>query len=62
LIRITPAYEDWKNQGAKDMATRIQEKLEDIVKNHEAPALPDKTLSALKSIRQKGEKELVQEG
>jgi trimethylamine--corrinoid protein Co-methyltransferase len=56
------AYEDWKNQGAKDMATRIQEKLEDIVKNHEAPALPDKTLSALKSIRQKGEKELVQEG
>jgi hypothetical protein len=40
------------------MAARIQEKLEDIVKNHEAPALPDKTLSALKSIRQKGEKEL----
>jgi trimethylamine:corrinoid methyltransferase-like protein len=52
------AYEDWQNQGAKDMAARIQEKLEDIVKNHEAPALPDKTLSALKSIRQKGEKEL----
>ena len=53
------AYEDWQNQGAKDMATRIQEKLEDIVKNHEAPSLPDKTLTALKAIRQKGEKELV---
>jgi trimethylamine--corrinoid protein Co-methyltransferase len=52
------AYSDWQDQGAKDMATRIQEKLEDIVKNHEAPALPGKTLSALKSIRQKGEKEL----
>jgi len=52
------AYEDWKSQGAKDMAARIQEKLEDIVKNHEAPALPAKTRSALKSIRQKGEKEL----
>jgi hypothetical protein len=41
------------------MATRIQEKLEDIVKNHEAPSLPDNTLTALKTIRQKGEKELV---
>jgi len=53
------AYEDWQDQGAKDMATRIQEKLEDIVKNHEAPSLLDKTLAALKTIRQKGEKELV---
>ncbi len=52
------ALSDWQEQGAKDMAARIQEKLEDIVKNHEAPALPDKTVSALKSIRQKGEKEL----
>ncbi|MGD9055036.1 MAG: trimethylamine methyltransferase family protein [Desulfobacterales bacterium] len=52
------ALSDWQEQGAKDMATRIQEKLEDIVKHHEASALPDKTLSALKSIRQKGEKEL----
>jgi len=52
------AYEDWQSQGAKDMASRIQEKIEDIVKNHEAPSLPDKTLAALKAIRQKGEKEL----
>jgi trimethylamine--corrinoid protein Co-methyltransferase len=52
------AYSDWQEQGAKDMATRIQEKLEDIIKHHEAPALPNKTLSALKSIRQEGEKEL----
>jgi trimethylamine--corrinoid protein Co-methyltransferase len=55
------AYADWQSQGAKDMAVRIQEKLEDIVKNHEAPALPDKTRSALKAIRQKGEKELGQQ-
>ena len=53
------AGEDWQNQGAKDMATRIQEKLEDIVKNHQAPALPGKTAAALKTIREKGEKELV---
>jgi trimethylamine--corrinoid protein Co-methyltransferase len=55
------AYEDWQSQGAKDMAARIQEKLEDIVKNHEAPALPDKTRSRLESIRQKGEDELSKE-
>jgi trimethylamine--corrinoid protein Co-methyltransferase len=54
------AYADWQEQGAKDMATRIQEKLEDILKNHDAPALPAKTLSALESIRQRGEKELGQ--
>jgi trimethylamine--corrinoid protein Co-methyltransferase len=53
------AREDWQDQGAKDTATRIQEQLEDIVKNHAAPSLPDKTLAALQDIRQKGEKELV---
>jgi trimethylamine--corrinoid protein Co-methyltransferase len=53
------AYEDWENQGAKDMAARIQEKLEDIVKNHQAPSLQDKTLAALSEIKKKGEKELV---
>jgi len=53
------AGEDWKSQGAKDLATRIQEQLEDIVNNHEAPALPTNTLTALRTIRQKGEKELV---
>lgn len=52
------AYSDWQEQGAKDMAARIQEKLEDIVKNHKAPDLPAKSLTTLKSIRQKGEKEL----
>jgi trimethylamine--corrinoid protein Co-methyltransferase len=55
------AYDDWQSQGAKDTATRIQEKLADIVKNHETPPLPGKTLAALKTIRQKGEKELVKE-
>ena len=53
------AYDDWQNQGSKDMAARIQEKLEDIIKNHQAPSLPDKTLAALSKIKKKGEKELV---
>ncbi len=38
------------------MAARIQEKLEDIVKNHQAPSLPDKTLAALSEIKKKVKK------
>jgi len=55
------AYDEWQNQGAKDMATRIQEKLGEIIENHRAPALPDKTLAALSKIKKQGEKELVGE-
>ena len=58
-LMVRSAYDEWHNQGAKDMATRIQEKLEDIVKNHHAPALPDKTLAAIAEIKKKGEKELA---
>jgi trimethylamine:corrinoid methyltransferase-like protein len=58
-LMIRSAREDWQGQGAKDLATRIQAQLEDIVKNHTAPSLPAKTLTALQTIRQKGEKELV---
>jgi len=58
-VMTRSAYEDWQSQGSKDMASRIQEKLQDIVRNYEAPSLPDKTLAALTTIRQKGERELV---
>jgi trimethylamine--corrinoid protein Co-methyltransferase len=60
-LMVRSAYDEWHNQGAKDMATRIQEKLEDIVKNHKAPPLPDKTLASLAEIKNKGEKELAGE-
>lgn len=60
-LMVRGAYDDWQDRGAKDTAMRIQEKLEDIVKNHEAPPLPGKTMDALKTIREKGEKELVKE-
>jgi trimethylamine:corrinoid methyltransferase-like protein len=53
------AYEEWQEQGSKDAATRIQEKLRDIVENHAALPLPDKTLAGLKAIRRKGESELL---
>ncbi|MDX2500301.1 MAG: trimethylamine methyltransferase family protein [Deltaproteobacteria bacterium] len=60
-LMVRSAYDEWENQGAKDMAARIQDKLEDIVKNHQAPPLSDKTLAALSDIKKKGEKELVGE-
>ena len=58
-LMVRSAYDEWYNQGAKDMATRIQEKLEDIIENHQAPPLPHQTLAALSEIRENGEKELA---
>jgi len=52
-------YTNWEKDGAKDMYQRIQEKLKDILENHKVPPLPDKTLAALKDIKQRGEKELT---
>ena len=52
------AYEDWEKGGSKDMYQRIQEKLGDIIENHQVPSLPAKTLASLERIKQKGEKEL----
>jgi trimethylamine--corrinoid protein Co-methyltransferase len=53
------SYSAWERDGAKDMAQRIQEKLMDILENHQVQSLPDKTLQALSVIREKGEKELA---
>jgi trimethylamine--corrinoid protein Co-methyltransferase len=52
------AYDDWEKDGSKDMYQRIQEKLKDIIENHQVPPLPGKTVTALRRIKRKGEKEL----
>ncbi len=52
-------FDEWQSQGAKDTATRIQEKLNDILEHHQVPALPDKILAALDRIKRKGEDELT---
>jgi trimethylamine--corrinoid protein Co-methyltransferase len=52
-------YNKWEKEGAKDLYQRIQEKIKDILDNHPVPPLPDKTLAALKDIKQRGEKELT---
>jgi trimethylamine--corrinoid protein Co-methyltransferase len=53
------AYVDWEAAGSKDMASRIQEKLQSIVESHQVPPLPDKTLASLERIRKTGVKELA---
>ena len=48
--------ETWHQAGSKDLAAVIQEKLQEILETHESPALADKTLSAIRKIRENGEK------
>jgi trimethylamine--corrinoid protein Co-methyltransferase len=50
----------WEQAGSKDMARRIQDRLLNILDNHQVPALPQKTLKALDEIKRAGEKELTQ--
>jgi trimethylamine--corrinoid protein Co-methyltransferase len=52
-------YEAWLQDGAKDTAQRIQERLEHITGTHRVPELPDKVLAAIREIRIRGEKELT---
>ena len=58
-IMTRQPYETWLQDGAKDTAQRIQEKLADITGTHEVPSLPAKTLAAIRKIRTRGEKELT---
>jgi trimethylamine--corrinoid protein Co-methyltransferase len=53
--------EVWQQAGSKDLAAVIQEKLQEILRNHEAPVMADKTLTAIRKIREKGEKLLAKE-
>jgi trimethylamine--corrinoid protein Co-methyltransferase len=52
-------YEQWKQQGAQDLSAVIQDRLKDILENHNVPPLPDKTLEAIKAIRETGEREMT---
>ncbi|MBW2613713.1 MAG: trimethylamine methyltransferase family protein [Deltaproteobacteria bacterium] len=53
------ARETWLQEGSKNMMDVIQEKLHAIIETHAVPAIADKTLSAIRDIRNKGEKLLV---
>ena len=53
------SYGNWVTGGSKDTAARVREKIVAILETHAAPALPDKTIAAIETIRTKGEKELA---
>ena len=53
------AYGKWRDEGAKDTAQRIQDKIQHILDNHKVPPLADKTVAAFKTIIEKCEKELA---
>jgi trimethylamine--corrinoid protein Co-methyltransferase len=52
-------YDLWREDGAKDMAQRVREKVKELVESHEIPPLPDKTVAALEELKRQGEKELT---
>jgi len=52
-------YNSWLETGAKDTSQRIKEKLAHIIETHTVHSLPDKTLSSIRKIKEKGKKELA---
>ncbi|MGD8521684.1 MAG: trimethylamine methyltransferase family protein [Desulfobacterales bacterium] len=60
-LMMRKGFDEWQSQGAKDTATRIQEKLKDILEHHKISLLPSKVLMALERIKQNGEKELTRQ-
>ena len=57
-LLVKKPYSVWEREGSKDMSERIQDKLKDILENHSAPPLPDKTVAALERMRKDREKNL----
>lgn len=53
------AIETWKSAGAKDVETRVREKIVTLLETHHAPALPENIVSTLERIKTEGEEELT---
>lgn len=43
-------YDEWKANGGKTLGQKVKEKTQDIINNHRAEPLPDKTLEEIKGI------------
>jgi trimethylamine--corrinoid protein Co-methyltransferase len=52
-------YEVWRQEGAKDMAQRVQDSVHKLHESHTVPSLPDSTLAALERLVQEGIEELT---
>jgi trimethylamine--corrinoid protein Co-methyltransferase len=52
-------YSRWQEAGAKDTASRVREKIKQILETHRPPTLDEKILADLEQIKVRGEKELA---
>jgi trimethylamine--corrinoid protein Co-methyltransferase len=52
--------EVWQASGAKDMAQRVGDRVREIVDSHQVPPLPAEMVTALATLKRRGEKELIQ--
>jgi len=48
-------YDEWKATGSKTLGQRVKEKTQDIINNHRAEPLPEKTLAEIKAIIERAE-------
>jgi trimethylamine--corrinoid protein Co-methyltransferase len=57
---LTRQHRDvWQQDGAKDMAQRVGERVRQIAESHQVPPLPAETLAALEMLKRRGEAELT---
>jgi trimethylamine--corrinoid protein Co-methyltransferase len=52
-------YDVWQDQGGKDMAQRVNEKVLELVESHAPAPLPDATVAALEQLKTLGAAELT---
>ncbi|MGD8624197.1 MAG: trimethylamine methyltransferase family protein [Anaerolineae bacterium] len=53
-------YDVWDQAGAKDMGQRVQERVHQILEEHEPPPLPGETVETLAALRRRGAGELAE--
>jgi trimethylamine--corrinoid protein Co-methyltransferase len=59
---LTRQHRDiWRQEGAKDMAQRVGERVRELVESHQVPPLSNAILTALETLKRKGEEELTKE-
>jgi trimethylamine--corrinoid protein Co-methyltransferase len=52
-------YDVWQDEGGKDMAQRVNERVLELAESHAAAPLPDATVAALEELKKRGEDELT---
>jgi trimethylamine:corrinoid methyltransferase-like protein len=59
---LTRQHRDiWQAEGAKDMAQRVRERVQELVEGHQVPPLSDEILAALERLKREGGAESTNE-